>query len=108
MKITGNAEALAIESDERGFELHLTTSDGDTVAVNVHAVAFEFAGSDGLRELLDWAKEGRWQQRAFELQRSAMGILEPEDDDCGYDPSDPKHPNWHSVHSDLWDNRPGK
>ncbi len=25
--------------------------------------------------------------------------------DDGYDLSDPKHPDFHSVHSDLWDNR---
>ena len=107
MKITGNAEALSFESDDRGWELHLTTSDGDEVAVNIHAVALELAGSDGFKAFMDWVREAEWSRRAFELQRSAMGILEPDDDD-GYAPDDPKHHNWHSVHSDIWDARSGK
>ena len=27
------------------------------------------------------------------------------DESCGYDLSDPKHPDWHSVHADIWDAR---
>lgn len=27
------------------------------------------------------------------------------DESCGYDRSDPKHPDWHSTHADLWDSR---
>lgn len=32
---------------------------------------------------------------------------EPDDgpEDSGYAPDDPKHPDWHSVHADLWDLR---
>jgi hypothetical protein len=30
------------------------------------------------------------------------------DESCGYDRDDPKHPDWHSVHADLWDMREGK
>jgi len=103
VKITGNAEALTLESDDKGFELHLTTSDGDTVAVNIHAVAFDFAESGGFKAFVEWANEGIWVRQ----NHAAMGILEPEDD-CGYAPDSPKHPDWHSVHSDIWDSRLGK
>jgi hypothetical protein len=26
-------------------------------------------------------------------------------DDSGYDLDDPKHPDWHSIHADIWDQR---
>jgi hypothetical protein len=29
-------------------------------------------------------------------------------DSEAYDLSDPKHPDWHSVHADLYDSREGK
>ncbi len=31
-----------------------------------------------------------------------------EDEDCGYDLDDPKHPSYHDRMSDLWDMREGK
>lgn len=36
------------------------------------------------------------------------GSLRVEPDEDAYDPSDPKHPHWHSVHADHYDNREGK
>ena len=30
------------------------------------------------------------------------------DESCGYEADDPKHPDWHSVHADLYDQREGK
>jgi hypothetical protein len=35
-------------------------------------------------------------------------VVRPEEDDSGYDVNDPKHPEWHSTHADLWDLREGK
>jgi hypothetical protein len=36
------------------------------------------------------------------------GSLRMERDEDAYDPSDPKHENFHSVHADIWDARDGK
>lgn len=36
-----NAEGIRIESDERGFELHIDTTDDGTMIFNVHGVAEE-------------------------------------------------------------------
>ena len=37
-------------------------------------------------------------------------LCSPEDVDesGGYDRSDPKHPEFHSIHADIWDARDGK
>ena len=31
-----------------------------------------------------------------------------EDEDAGYELNDPKHPEYHSTHADIWDMREGK
>jgi hypothetical protein len=38
----------------------------------------------------------------------ASGFRCNPDESGGYDRSDPKHPDWHSVHADIWDMREGK
>jgi hypothetical protein len=50
---------------------------------------------------------GNLQRRVAELERRVVTAtrMERPADDSGYSPSDPKHPAWHSVHADIWDNR---
>jgi len=36
------------------------------------------------------------------------GSYRVESDEDAYDPSDPKHPRFHSTHADIWDARAGK
>ncbi len=35
----GNVDSIKIESDERGFELHIETDEGDVFVFNIHGVA---------------------------------------------------------------------
>lgn len=85
--VTGTIESVTIESDERGFELHLTDTDGTQYVLNVHAVAARLlkATQD---EIGSWLEEGR--RLAAEHERE----LESEAGD-GYELSDPKHPTYH-------------
>jgi hypothetical protein len=92
----GHAETFCVEGDEDGFELHFSTDQGVFV-VNVHGVIDEFIKAGGV--LVDYMAEGALaaaQHRADMEQRDA------------YDLRNPKHPDWHSVHADLWDSREGK
>lgn len=59
MRLRARADSLRLEADENGWELHATTDDGDEVVLNIQGVAFEFAGSDCLAELLAWRREGQ-------------------------------------------------
>ena len=94
----GHAEAIRVESDECGFELHVDTSDGDRYVFNVHAVAWDFA-ADVDATIGAWRREGE-DVRATMRQAAAIAAAEG-----GYDRSDPKHPDWHSTHADVYDLR---
>lgn len=53
----GFAEAVTIETDEAGFELHILSDDGDTYVWNVQGVAESLL--DQSRELIEpWVSEG--------------------------------------------------
>lgn len=100
-----NAESIKIESDERGFELHILVdedpvlSDSGWMVLNVHAIADELY--DAVRsEIGPWLQEREDARRTLPV--AAMDVSD------GYDLTDPKHPDWHSVHADLYDSREGK
>lgn len=122
-RITGTAESLEVESEEDGFHLVATTSDGDTIDLRIHAVAFEFSSSKGLLALLEWSAEGHSVKAQAERSMESAaaggdletgyaddpgGDLDDNDDDSGYDLDDPKHPTYHDRMSDVHDNREGK
>ena len=46
---------------------------------------------------------GPWlRERDEALRTLPVASYDPRE---AYDPSDPKHPDWHSVHADIYDNR---
>ncbi len=54
MRLYTTAESVHIEQDERGFDLRVTTVDGDDFLFNIQDVARELVGSRGMQELLEW------------------------------------------------------
>ncbi len=106
----GRAESITIEADSDGFELHIDTEYGSYI-VNVHGVT---------KQLLEVGEviNAYWQEgkaAAAEHQRELdISLIEgtsfedAADAWGGYDRDDPKHPQWHSTHADLWDSREGK
>lgn len=95
------ADDVRIESDESGFELHVDTEDGDTFVFNIHHLAWDLAGQ-AERTICEWRREGEAVRSEVARARSSE-ISEYSDE--GYPPTDPKHSNYHSLHSELWDNR---
>ncbi len=92
----GHAHTVELIPDEDGFNLILDTEKG-TFVVNVHGVIDDLISVGNF--LVDYMAEGALaaaQHRADMEQRDA------------YDLRNPKHPDWHSVHADLWDSREGK
>ena len=92
----GRSDWVSVESDEDGFELHISTERGLYV-VNVHACAQSLL-EQAYREIGGWYRSGQ----------NAAAARPVTNDGDGYDTSDPKHPDWHSVHADLYDSREGK
>ncbi len=93
----GTATDIRIVGDEDGFELHFTTQD-DAFVVNIHGVAEELlTAAQG--EIGEWLEEGgraRAERRHDAEQRDAYDLR-----------TDPKHPDWHSVHADRYDTMRG-
>lgn len=91
----GRADNVEVIGDEDGFELHIETESGNYV-VNVHGCATQLL--EQVKQIGDWFAGGM----------AAAAAYAPPVDPDGYDRSDPKHPDWHSVHADLYDSREGK
>lgn len=85
MRLYATAESVEIEQDERGFDLRVTTEDGDDFLFSIQNVVLEFTGSKGFKDLIVWAAEGRHEQQ---LLRAHLKVLEPDE--------------LHSVRADLW------
>ncbi len=85
MRLYATAERVEVEQDERGFDLRVTTEDGDDFLFNIQNVVLEFTGSKGFKDLIVWAAEGRHGQQ---LLRAHLKLLEPD--------------GLHSVSVDRW------
>lgn len=119
-----NAENIKIECEEDGFYLHAYVDEGDGVYLHV---AYRIEDPEALYDRVK-AAIGPWlreREEAFaEFKNTRHQFLVDEvahermtgqhvfecdpDESGGYDVSDPKHPDYHSVHADIWDNREGK
>lgn len=86
--VLATVESVKIESDDRGFELHLTDTDGQRYILNVHAVAGDLL-EQVRSEIGEWYAQGQALAAEHERER-----VPDEDGDCGYDQDDPKHSTW--------------
>jgi hypothetical protein len=102
----GRAYDISVVGDEDGFELHFSSTTGDYV-VNIHGVA-QLLLDAANKEIGGWYREGQAAAADYAHVRAVGGFACDPDESGGYDPSDPKHRNWHSVHADLYDQREGK
>jgi hypothetical protein len=95
----GTANTVTIHEDERGFELHVSSDEGLFV-FNIHGIDLD-AFYDQVK-----ARIGPYLRERDEARRTLpMAVYA---DSEAYELSDPKHPDFHSVHVDLWDARDGK
>ena len=92
-----DAESVEIECDEDGFYLWITTGLGARYG-------FRLADPEQMYDHVK-ATIGPWLRERDEARRN----LWPKTlDEVEYAMSDPKHPDYHSVHADIWDAREGK
>ncbi len=85
--VFATVESVKIETDDRGFELHLTDTDGQKFVLNVHGVAGTLL-EQAREEIGEWYAQGKALAAEHELE---LARLEGD----GYDSDDPKHPTWH-------------
>ncbi len=86
MRIYATAERVEVEQDERGFDLRVTTEDGDDFLFNIQNIVLELATSEGFKDLLVYAAEFKHAQH---LHQAHLSLL---------DQGGPLH----SVRADLW------
>lgn len=97
------ADSVEFVADENGWELHVVSDDGDRHVFNVHGLAVELAAH---ADATIGAYKREHDFHRAEFDRAARYSNDPtEVEASGYDPSDPKHPDWHASMSGIWDNR---
>lgn len=61
---------------------------------------------DEIEEHRDATAGIEYEEDAWSLWKATLADgLDDTDYDDAYEPDDPKHPDWHSIHADIWDNR---
>jgi hypothetical protein len=99
------AESVAVDSDEGAFTLEVADENGDYFTVNIHGIDLDAFYDQVKSRIGPYLRERDEAKQAFDVREYRVtedGGLEP------YDISDPKHPDYHSVHADIWDAREGK
>jgi hypothetical protein len=92
------ADSIKIESDERGFVLVVSTEEEDPINFRIlDPMAFH---QEVISTIGPWLMEGASVRRIFEC-----GADEIDESAGAYELNDPKHPRYHSVHVDHYDNR---
>jgi hypothetical protein len=103
----GNAERVAIESDERGFLLRIDADTFGEITVRLDTETAEQLHDAARADIRPWILERDAARATF-----ARSFHCDPDESAGlaevYEIRDPKHPRHHSVHADLWDAREGK
>ena len=106
------ADTIRVDSDEDGFHLIVQTEAGEWHDFKIQALAWEFY-EDVKRTIGEWYAEGK--RAEAEWRYSQPVVLSdpahwPSDEELAqpYDQDDPKHPDYHSIHADIWGSRAGK
>jgi hypothetical protein len=95
------AESVSVESDEGRTALVFVDEDsGVQLTVNIHDTDLD-AFYDQVK-----ARIGSYLRERDEARRTLP--VAAYDAREAYDLSDPKHPDFHSVHADIWDMRDGE
>jgi hypothetical protein len=94
------ADTLKIDTDEGEFVLECETCDGERFTIGIHGIDLD-AFYDQVK-----ARIGSYLRERDEARQEHAQVLY--DATAAYDLSDPKHPEFHSVHADIWDARDGK
>jgi hypothetical protein len=104
------AEMVRIEADENGFELWLWVDQDPPVdnlgrmIVNVQGIAPELH-HEVVKVIGPWVAEMNEARQTYIREQGAKLGPSPddEDDDCGYDMDDPKHPTFRERMADWVD-----
>ena len=105
-----HAESVKVDTDEGALTLEIESSEEDRITVNIHGIDLD-AFYDSVRSGIGGYLRERDEARAQAPDGVVVAIREDgsfrcdPDESGGYDTSDPKHPEFHSIHADIHDLR---
>ncbi len=102
MSLRDKIDGVLIDPDENGFHLILSGEDRE-YNFTLDASAAQQLVTAVAVEISPWIREMR--KNSEEYASSRLG---PVGASGGYDPTDPKHPDYHDTMSEVWDSREGK
>ena len=109
--ITEEAERVEVDSEEDGFHLLLKSEDGQWYDFRIQNIDLD-AFYDQVKARIGPYLRERDEARGTRIVNTGAGIqvfaCDPDESGGAYELSDPKHPQFHSVHADLYDQREGK
>ncbi len=97
------AESVKVDSDEGSFTLEIESTEGDRITVNIHGIDLDAFYDQVKGRIGPYLREMHEAQVAHGAQKRAEYDARE-----AYATSDPKHPDFHSVHADIYDSREGK
>ena len=98
MNLFLKADAIRVDTDEKGFALIIDTDEGDKLYVEMHGCALDFYASVR-SEMSGWVAEAESARAAVAAGVSLedyTGATVPAED-SGYATDDPKHPDFHDI-----------
>jgi hypothetical protein len=111
------AESVKVDSDEGRITLEVEDVNGERVSVDIHGIDLDAFYDQVKARIGPYLAEMHEARQAvasgvtlaeFIADENAHERMTGQHDDSGYELSDPKHPDFHSVHADIWDARDGK
>lgn len=115
-----NAESVNVDSDDGRITLEVfgyaNTPDADavTLTILIHDIDLDAFYDQVKAHIGSYLRERDEAHAGFKRAVESGGVTGAvafvcnPDESAGYELSDPKHPEFHSVHADIWDMREGK
>ena len=104
------AETMTMDEDEGRFTLEIVDDEGNRHSFIIQHIDLD-AFYDQIKGRIGPYLRERDEARITRVVNTGAGMqvfmCDP-DESGGYDRSDPKHPDFHSVRADIWDARAGK
>ena len=98
-----NAESVTVDSDEGSLTLEIESAEEDRITVNIHGIDLDAFYDQVKARIGPYLREKEDAEQRFNRAYAAE-----EEAREAYALSDPKHPDFHSIHADIWDARDGK
>ena len=97
------AETVTVDEDEGRITLEIVDDEGDRHSFIIHHIDLDAFYDQVKGRIGPYLRERDRARRATDAVHTIKRSMRE-----AYGLDDPKHPDWHSVHADIYDQRAGK